>query len=380
MRKIPVLLALCGFALGAQALAAPPPEASPNLRFVPFEVLVKFKPGGQAMAKAQMPDVALSSPSPRFSVARSEVAASQRSRPGDAEAETRALLERLRRRDDVEYAQLNYLFDFALTPNDPLYAQQWHYPMISLPYAWDITRGSSTTGLAILDSGRTAHPDLAGRWSPVEFNASAPGTPATDNGNWRHGTHVASIAGGATNNYNGGAGVCHNCRMLNVKVGDTTTGISLANVANGIHWAVDNGARVINMSFETASACSQTAFPALREAIDRAVYNGVTVVAAAGNNAVNVANVTPASCPGVLSVAAIDRNSNLAGYSSRGTGIGISAPGGGSFYGAGIGCPADASSGFNPNDFAGAVAAWTTSANSGSAHCYRHLGGTSMAA
>jgi hypothetical protein len=379
MKKIPALLVLCGLALGAQALAAPPPDAPPNLRFVPFEVIVKFKPGAQSLAKAQLPDVTLSSPSPRFTIARREVSAPHRYRPDEAEAETVALLERLRRRDDVEYAQLNYMFELALTPNDPLFAQQWHYPLISLPSAWDITRGSWTTRIAILDTGRTAHPDLAGRWSALEFNASAPGAPATDNGSWRHGTHVAGIAGGASNNYTGGAGVCHNCQLLNVKVGDTTTGITFANVVSGIHWAVDNGARVINMSFESASACEQATFPALREAIDRAVYNGVTVFAAAGNNAVNVANVTPASCPGVIAVAATDRNNNLAAYSSRGTGIGISAPGGGSFYGAGIGCPADSASGFNMSDFAGAVSSWTTSQGSGSAHCYRHLGGTSMA-
>jgi hypothetical protein len=167
---------------------------------------------------------------------------------------------------------------------------------------------------------------------------------------------------------------------MNVKIGDTTTGISLDWVAAGIHWATDNGARVINMSFESAAACTQASFPALRDAIARAHGNGVVLVAAAGNGAVNVDNVTPASCPGVISVAASDRNNALAPYSSRGPNIGVTAPGGRTFYGDGIGCPADAFSGFEAGNLDGAVSAWTTSPNGGNAHCYRHLGGTSMAA
>lgn len=381
MRISPVLLAMGGLALAGHALAAPPPDTAGNLRFVPFEVIVKFKDDtGKSAAASQLVGVKLTSRTAQFDVATLENTLLLRNDMRVAKSETLALLAKLRQRDDVEYAQLNYIFDFSLTPSDPLYPQQWHYPLISLPSAWNLTTGSSATRIAILDSGRSGHPDLNGRWSPLEYNGPAPGQPATDNGSWRHGTHVAGIAGAAAYNGIGGSGVCFGCTLMNVKVGDTTTGISMTSIVASIDWATDNGARVVNMSFESAAACTQASFPALRNAINRARDNGVNLVAAAGNNAVNVDNVTPASCPGVISVAASDRTNALATYSSRGPNIGVTAPGGASFYGAGIGCPADGSSGFNPADLEGAVSAWTTSPGSGNAHCYRHLGGTSMAA
>lgn len=386
MKLSPFVLALCGLTLAGMSHAAPPPRAPDHLRFVPFEVLVKFKSDTQmSAAKAQMPDVSLRGTSSRVHLARLSIPSPLIYDQTGKKAQTLALLERLRRRGDVEYAQLNYLVDLAYVPNDPLYAQQWHYPPIGMAGAWDITRGSAAVRIAILDTGRTAHPDLATRWSPLEFNAAAPGTAATDNGTWRHGTHVAGIAGAATGNGVGGAGVCPNCQLLNVKISDDSGGITIERIVSGIHWAIDNGAGVINMSLEAPSACTQASFPALRDAINRAVNNGVSVVAAAGNNAVNVDNVTPASCPGVISVAATDRNNALATYSSRGANIGITAPGGGgvhtppySAYGQGIGCPADTNSFFYAFT-EGALSTWTTSPASGNAHCYRFLSGTSMA-
>ena len=380
MRLSPALLALCGLALAGETLAAPPPNTAGNLRFVPYEVIVKFKPGARKSAASELAGVRLTSTSAHFDVARLQNTLPLRSSRAVAKSETLALLAKLRQRKDVEYAQLNYLFDFALTPSDPLYPQQWHYPLVSLPSAWNITTGSSAIPIAILDSGRSGHPELNGRWSPLEYNAPAPGQPATDNGSWRHGTHVAGIAGAAAYNGIGGSGVCFGCTLMNVKIGDASTGLTMEWIVASIDWATSNGARVINMSFESPAACTQASYPALRAAVARARDHGVNLVAAAGNNAVNVDDVSPASCPGVISVAASDRTNTLAPYSSRGPNVGVTAPGGRSFYGAGISCPADGSSGFDPANLDGAVSAWTTSPDSGNAHCYRHLGGTSMAA
>jgi hypothetical protein len=271
----------------------------------------------------------------------------------------------------------------AMTPSDPLYPLQWHYPKISLPSAWDITRGSWTTRIAVLDSGRTPHVDLDERWSTLEYNAIVLGQTPTDTSSWRHGTFVAGIIGAAAND-KGGVGVCPNCQLLNVKVHNTITKITFDSIARGVRWAVDNGARVINMSFEVEGACSQLGAETMRAEIERAVNNGVVVVAAAGNNAVNVANVTPASCPGVIAVAATDKYDNLAAYSSRGTSIGVSAPGGASVYGDRVNisplCPDDPVSYFTPGDTSGVVSTWRTSPSGGSLACYRYLGGTSMAA
>lgn len=402
MKRRYTFSALALLALAMQAAAAPAPGAGKlsDAEFVPFEVLVKFKPQTQmAMVKAQLPDVAISSRSPHYSIAKQHVPVPKLYTPAQARAETFALLERMLRRSDVEAAQLNYYAKFAFVPNDPLYLQQWHYPMISLPTAWDITRGSTLVRIAILDSGRTGHTDLAGRFLGLEFNAPVPGTPATDNGIYRHGTHVAGIAGAVSNNGIGGAGVCQGCTMMNAKIGDTTTGLTMPWIIDSIDWATDNGARVINMSFESSQPCTTTNNPLLRAAVVRAVNNGVIVVAAAGNAGANVDTTSPASCPGVISVAAVDRNGNLAAYSNRGPNIGITAPGGGgelrilpsgfadptsSVYGNTVNgtCPTNSpSEAYNNNDF-GAVSSWTSAPNSTPAnvHCYRHLSGTSMAA
>ena len=144
MRISPVLLAMGGLALAGHALAAPPPDTAGNLRFVPFEVIVKFKDDtGKSAAASQLVGVKLTSRTAQFDVATLENTLLLRNDMRVAKSETLALLAKLRQRDDVEYAQLNYIFDFSLTPSDPLYPQQWHYPPISLPSAWNLTTGSS---------------------------------------------------------------------------------------------------------------------------------------------------------------------------------------------------------------------------------------------
>lgn len=389
MKRQHLLASLGLLALAAQAHAAPRPIDSPPAagQFVPFEVIVKFKPGVQAgAAKASILDATLEERPGGFSVAKLIVPTPKRYTAADVQQDTLALLERMLERDDVEDAQLNYVFELALTPSDPLYPLQWQYPNINLPSAWNLTTGNGLAPIAILDTGRTLHPDLIGRWSSLEYNASSPGSSAIDVGNWHHATHVAGIAGAALNNGIGGTGVCPGCSLLNVKITYSSGSIDSAAIINGLNWATDHGARVVNMSFESAVACSASSQSVMRTAITRAINNGVAVFAAAGNHAVNVANVSPASCPGVISVAASDRNSQLAAYSSRGTGVGITAPGGGgtfnsgsdSGYGDGYNCPADPNSYFNPYTV-GAFSTWTTSPAGGSAHCYRYLSGTSMA-
>jgi len=362
---------------------------------VAHEVLVKFKPGARAAdLEAAMPGLSIKSRSSNLSLVRLVPSGALLYRSEEARAATLSLVQRLRARPDVEYAQPNYLFSLSHVPNDRHYSKQWHYPMINLPAAWDITRGNSTVKIAILDTGRTYHPELEGKWLPNEFNAYQPWKNATDGSNWRHGTHVAGIAAANSNNNIGGAGVCHNCVLLNAKVNDNNSSrIPLYYAVSGIDWAIANGASVINMSFEFEEPCTPLRMPAMRDAVARAVANNITVVAAAGNGradragSMSVDDFSPASCPGAISVAATDRGGKfLSGFSNGGPNTGVTAPGGGwdpeihptfTMTGAGIDCPADGS--YYPFDY-GAFSTWTSTPASGNVHCYRYLSGTSMSA
>jgi subtilisin family serine protease len=375
-------LSLCALAVSSAAQAALPPVADRGLRFMPYEVVAKFQgdPAEIALDKA-LSNVVFEPQYGGFHIARIPFRAPMKVDQASVRAATLDLLETIRARKDVVYAQPNYLLDFALTPNDPLYPLQWHYQAVQLPNTWDITTGSNAVRIAIVDSGNSGHPDIQWSW---QQNIVNPSQPPTDNGFWRHGTHVAAIAGGRSNNGMGGAGVCSGCTLMNAKIGDTNDNPTMATAASAIIWSADYDARVVNMSFETAANCQK--FPVLVDATRYASIRNVSMVAAAGNNAQDVANVSPASCPGVISVAATDRTNRLAEYSSYGPSLGIAAPGGGtvanepySAYGRGIGCPPDPQSGFFPFT-EGVVSAWTTSPSSGNAHCYRYLSGTSMAA
>lgn len=377
--------ALCVSLLAMAAHAAPPvpsTQKAPTLQFIPFEAVVKFK-GGTVHRMAAGESLQSVSTPLRLGLVKAD--ASTRTASSDPTAATLALVRQLRARSDVEYAHPNYLFQLSATANDPLYPQQWHYPPIQLPQAWDITMGSANVRIGVLDTGRTTHPDLASKWHVEEYNAAAPGTSAMDTANWRHGTHVASIAGGATNNGIGTAGVCRNCKLVNIKVASATGQLSMTSVIRGIDWAISKNVQVLNMSFESQQPCSSPNATAVREAVARAIANGVNVVAAAGNQASPVTNTTPATCAGVVSVAATAPGNVLAPYSNYGS-VTLAAPGGGgvhqppySGYGMGVGCPDDPGSSFYPYS-EGVLAAWTTTPASGNAHCYRYLSGTSMSA
>ncbi|MFZ6181243.1 S8 family peptidase [Nannocystis pusilla] len=379
----------------------PPPltaERAALPEFVPFEAIVKFRssaatPAQVALsARAQVEELAPDTHLVRFDAARSA---------GDPIAATWARIDELRASGAVEYAHPNWLFRLSLTPSDERYAQQWHYPQINLPAAWDLTTGSPTVRIAILDTGRTSHPDLAGKWVPgVEYDAFGEDGDASSDGTWKHAVAVASIAGGSTNNPTNpkySAGVCWNCQLLNVKISNGN-GPDLAAVIRGIRWAVDNGARVLNMSFETDLPCSSPAqpnrdIPGLKAAVEYAASRNVTVVAAAGNMGRDAKDTSPASCPGVIAVAATDSNKALAAYSNYGQ-VTLAAPGGaGSLvtvlkngvevptigpdaYGQGFSCGSDPYSGFTQWTH-GVVANWTTNAG---VHCDRYLSGTSLAA
>ncbi len=248
-----------------------------------------------------------------------------------------------------------------LTPNDTHYGVQWHYSDatggINAPAAWDVTNGSGVN-VAVLDTGYRPHVDLAanivggydfissstaardgnGRDSDARDegdwieSANICGNPSATNSSW-HGTHVAGTVAAVTNNNTGVAGVAYGAKVVPLRVLGRCGG-STSDIADAIVWAAGgsvsgipanpNPAKVINMSLGGPSSCASVT----QNAINSARANGAVVVVAAGNSNANASGFTPASCNGVINIAATDRNGNRATYSNFGASIDVAAPGG----------------------------------------------------
>jgi len=216
------------------------------------------------------------------------------------------------------------------TPNDPYYFLQWNMRHIGAPAAWWITIGEPSATVAILDTGVDMdHPDLIDNLVPGWDFVNADALPDDDHG---HGTHVAGILGARGNNRLGVAGLAWQSALMPLKILDEN-GIGYADAAyKAVVWAVDNGARVLNMSF---GACGQSP-PLLEAAVSYALAKGVVVVAAVGNVDGSTgcpagSQVYPAAYPGVLGVGATDSSDNVASYSNKVTFLDVAAPGTGIF-------------------------------------------------
>ena len=241
-------------------------------------------------------------------------------------------------------------------PNDPMYAQQWHYYEsaggVNLPPAWDITTGSNNIVVAVIDTGIRPHIDLSGRVLPgYDFivdtsvsndgdgrdpDASDPGDYCgSGNSSW-HGTHVAGTIGAASNNSSGVSGINWVSNILPVRVLGACGGYT-SDVIDGLRWASGiavpgvptnpTPARVANLSLGGANGGCSTSF---QSAINDVTAREMVVVVAAGNSAADASAFEPASCAGVVAVAATVRNGGKASYTNYGAKVAISAPGGGS--------------------------------------------------
>lgn len=236
-----------------------------------------------------------------------------------------AVLRSLERESAVEAAEENITMRALFTPNDPLYERQWGLRRVGSEAAWDVTCGRGVvvavvdTGVACENHGEfTRVPDLEGArclpgWNFVSGDAHA-------NDDQGHGTHVAGTIAQTTHNGLGGAGVAYCASIMPVKVLDANGRGSLANVAEGIRWAADHGADVINLSLGGGGRSK-----VMEQAVAYARSKGVTVVCAAGNNGRYVES--PANAPGAVAVSAIDDGDQIAFFSSRGPEVDLAAPG-----------------------------------------------------
>lgn len=227
----------------------------------------------------------------------------------------------------VLYAEPNYYRYAHLIPNDPYYNYQWHLPHMYTNLAWDLSSGTGVV-VGLLDSGvsyRNAAPyalapDLAGTlitpgWDFVNADAN----PDDDYG---HGTHMCGCIAQTTNNFLGVAGVAYASTVMAVKVMDSLGDVGVVDEADGIYYATNNGAKIINLSLG-GPGISITE----QNAVIYAYGQGVTLLASSGNAGSSVLEY-PASYTECISVGAVQYDRTRPSYSNYGTALDVMAPGG----------------------------------------------------
>jgi subtilisin family serine protease len=217
------------------------------------------------------------------------------------------------------FVERNYVATSDTTaPNDPLYSAQWGLPITHVPEAWDTTTGAGIT-IAVVDTGiDAAHPDLAGRVIDAYNAITGSADAADDNG---HGTGMAGIAAATGFNGLGVIGVAPGADVMAVKAMSASGYGTYADIARGIVYAADHGARVINLSLGGDVGSST-----LSDAVAYAVSRGVVLTAAAGNSGA-AAPTYPAAYPEVIAVAATDSQDVRADFSNFGFWLSVAAPG-----------------------------------------------------
>jgi len=233
------------------------------------------------------------------------------------------MIEMYQQAPGVVYAEPNYVaYALEVTPNDPLFDEQWALAQIEAPAAWDIITGTNDIVIAIIDTGIDyRHPDLdGGRYYVDGYDfINDDSNPMDDHG---HGTHVCGIATADTSNGVGIAGLAWNSRYMGVKVLDAQGAGSYFDVAQGICYAADHGARVANLSLGGPYPAST-----LEEAMQYAYDAGVVMACAAGNDYGYGVAYPAAYDEYCLGVAATDRGDRRASFSSYGPEVDVAAPG-----------------------------------------------------
>jgi subtilisin family serine protease len=215
-----------------------------------------------------------------------------------------------------KYVELDMAVAQALTVSDPSASSSWAFPRIGTPAAWDSANGSGVT-IAILDTGvDSAHPDLQANlvpgWNFYDNNSDT----ADVHG---HGTMVAGAAAAVANNAKGSAGVAWGAKIMPIRISAPDGYAYYSTIAQGINWAADRGARVVNVSFAGVSGSSS-----IQSAADYMRSKGGVVVVAAGNSG-GLEEIQASDS--LLTAAATDSADVRASFSSYGNYVDIAAPG-----------------------------------------------------
>ena len=365
----------------------PPPTHGQSKAYVSGEVLLKFKGGMSPVRRQRALNALRSRPSVSELTWTGDIASFRD--PAEPDAERSAA--QLQAQPEIEFAQANYIRSLPVgkvsavaplavgpgvagKPNDPDYnVLQWNLSLLNMPAAWDINPGgNSSVIVAVIDTGvSTEDTTVSARlWTGQQFDnvsvriARSPDlSPSrivlprdfifntTGASTWDfvgHGTHVASTIAEDANNQVSLAGMAYNVRIMPVKVcvgywelmlaraqnnvsgflPADSGGCSDSLISQGIRYAVDNGARVINLSLGGAGEA-----PVVRDALTYAVGKGAFVAISAGNgfDDGNEPEFPAAYAPaidGVMAVGAVGKSKTRAYYSTTGSQVEIAAPGG----------------------------------------------------
>jgi hypothetical protein len=208
-------------------------------------------------------------------------------------------------------------FGEVRNPNDPAWSFEWGPRLTRASDLWQLTTGDPSIVIAVVDTGLTPVPDITDvvpGWDIVGNTGSTPD-------DFGHGTWVSSMIGAAGDNGIGMAGYCWRCSLMPVRVAAGRTGAAASALAAGIRWAVDHGARIINVSL-TSNGYDFSELGAVEYATEK----GVLVVGSAGNGG-DVNPLYPGGYPGVLAVAGTDQEDALYDWATRGPWVALAAPG-----------------------------------------------------
>ena len=369
VNAVPQTASALRFRMGPLEAAARSEAWRQHLHYVPNQVVVKFK-DGVSRAGQQRALMALRS-RPSVDALTWTGGVGVLTDPGQPNPQI--LAQQLREQPEVQFAEPNYLYHPTATPNDPGYRRQWNFDAIDMPRAWDISPGGDRSVIvAILDTGITTTNDtlVFKTWDGAKIvNAPIPFAVSPDLSSARfalpydfafldsstvldmvgHGTHVGSTAAEDANNAILQAGIAYNVRIMPVKVcysfwevqfsmsasgvGGFTSpseegGCTDADIAAGLQYAADNGARVINVSLGGPEPAT-----ALQSAVQYAVSRGAFVAMSAGNefedgNAPDYPAKYGETIEGAMAVSAVGRTLRRAYYSNTGSYVEIAAPGG----------------------------------------------------
>jgi serine protease len=324
---------LLAAALALTLLAAP--AAAEAAEYVPSQVIVKYRAGTPESVRAELESLAGTD-------TRRELAGGSEQLAIEDGESVHATLDELRGDPNVAYAVPNFKAHASALPNDPGLRRQWNFlgPFgLGMEEAWDLAIQRGAPGgrgalVALLDSGvayerrgryRRA-PDL--RRSTFVKGYDFVGRDRHPNDVFGHGTHVAGTIAQATNNGIGTAGIAYRARIMPLRVLDWKgSGDSVA-ISRAIRYAARRGADVINLSLEFPSEVRAAEIPDVLGALRYAQRKGVTVVAAAGNQA-DAAVAYPARASSVIAVGATTADGCEAEYSNAGNDLDVVAPGGG---------------------------------------------------